>query len=259
MSGIGQRLIEAREARGLSAADAAKKLHIRTMFVEALERDDWRSIGDPVYARGFLKNYARLLGLDGDALATEAAPEFGRDEATISAYAPQEARYARLESRNRTASWLVAVTGIVAAALVILVVVSGIGLLRGGSATQAVPAASPAPPTPQPAASPETLTQTAALPNAGQMTGVDLRISVTQPCWLSVTVDGKRVLYDTLQTGTVREFHADKQITLRAGNAGGIVATIDGKDIGSLGRVGQVEDRVFAIATPAPAPSSGAQ
>jgi hypothetical protein len=42
-----------------------------------------------------------------------------------------------------------------------------------------------------------------------------------------------------------------REIILRAGNAGGIVATIDGKPLGTLGQVGQVEDRVFAVATPA--------
>ncbi len=76
--------------------------------------------------------------------------------------------------------------------------------------------------------------------------GVNLRLQLTQPSWLSVTVDGKRVVYETLPAGTVRDFHGAREITLRAGNAGGVVANIDGKDLGALGQAGQVEDRRFA-------------
>ncbi len=259
MSGIGQRLIDARDARGLTTADAAKKLHIRTMFVEALEREDWRTIGDAVYARGFLKNYAKLLGLDADELAAESIPEIVRDERPpVSAFVPIDwSANNRREMRKSASSWLVPVAGVVAAVLVALVVVTGIGLLRGGGQPETAQPGPVASPVTEPSAPSAEIAAAGAQTNASQTAGVDLRIAVTQPCWLSVTVDGKRVLYNTLPPGSVREFRADKEISLRAGNAGGIVATIDGKQIGSLGREGQVEDRVFAIATPAP--SSGAQ
>jgi cytoskeletal protein RodZ len=262
MSGIGQRLIDAREARGLTAADVAKKLCIRTMFVDALEREDWQAIGDPIYARGFLKNYARFVGLDADGLAAEANEEIGGSDArpVISAFVQIDRGVIdSRENRVNVMAWAVPITAVVAALLVALVVVNGVGLLRGGGNVTAVAPESTDSPSPQPSASSADLSAAGSQTSAGLAAGVDLRIAVTQPCWLSVTVDGKRVLYSTLPTGSVREFRADREITLRAGNAGGIVATIDGKDIGSLGRVGQVEDRVFAIATPAPAPSSGAQ
>jgi cytoskeletal protein RodZ len=260
MSGIGQRLIDAREARGLTAADVAKKLCIRTMFVDALEREDWQAIGDPIYARGFLKNYARLVGLDADGLAAETNAEIGDVRPAISAFVPIDRGVIdSRENRANVMAWVVPITAIVAALLVALVVVNGIGLLRGGGNVAAVAPESADSPSPQSSASSADLSAAGLQTSAAQAAGVDLRIAVTQPCWLSVTVDGKRVLYSTLPTGSVREFRADREITLRAGNAGGIVATIDGKDIGSLGRVGQVEDRVFAIATPVPAPSSGAQ
>jgi len=91
-----------------------------------------------------------------------------------------------------------------------------------------------------------TLQAAAAAQSSG---GVNLRLQLTQPSWLSVTVDGKRVVYETLPAGTVRLFHGDREISLRAGNAGGVVANFDGKDLGTLGTAGQVEDRVFAAKT----------
>jgi hypothetical protein len=121
-----------------------------------------------------------------------------------------------------------------------------------------MPGNGPAPETaamtsPQPSpSSPAMIEGSASAAAPSQVQGVNLRLETTQACWLSVTVDGKRVVYDTLPKGAVREFHAAREINLRAGNAGGIVATIDGKPLGTLGQVGQVQDRVFAVASPAP-------
>jgi hypothetical protein len=91
---------------------------------------------------------------------------------------------------------------------------------------------------------------TVALGAGHPQSGVDLRLELTQSCWLSVSVDGKRVVYETLPAGTVKVFHGVREISLRAGNAGGVVATIDGQALGTLGGQGQVKDRVFAVKTP---------
>src|SRR5437879_6085679 len=64
MAAIGTQLKAARESLGITAAEASRRLHMRAMFVEALEREEWRTIGEPVYVRGFIRNYARMLGLD---------------------------------------------------------------------------------------------------------------------------------------------------------------------------------------------------
>ena len=65
---IGERLRSARVARGWSAQEVAGRLRIRPALIEALEREDYAPFGAPAYARGQLRNYARLLGLDDAAL-----------------------------------------------------------------------------------------------------------------------------------------------------------------------------------------------
>lgn len=60
---IGQALRDAREAQGISLDDAAVRLRLMQRQIEAMERDDFESLGQPVFARGFVRNYARLLGL----------------------------------------------------------------------------------------------------------------------------------------------------------------------------------------------------
>ena len=61
---VGQRLSEARLARGLSLSDAERQTRIARRYLQALEADQFGILPAPVYARGFLRNYARFLGLD---------------------------------------------------------------------------------------------------------------------------------------------------------------------------------------------------
>ncbi|MBL8472812.1 MAG: helix-turn-helix domain-containing protein [Rhodocyclaceae bacterium] len=71
----GERLRAAREARGLGLDSVAAQLKLHPRQVEALERDAFEQLGGHTYARGFLRNYARLLELDGDALVAAAGLE----------------------------------------------------------------------------------------------------------------------------------------------------------------------------------------
>lgn len=61
--GCGQRLRTAREKAGLSVADVGARLKMPVRIIEALEAEDWARIGAPVFVRGQLRSYSRLLGL----------------------------------------------------------------------------------------------------------------------------------------------------------------------------------------------------
>src|SRR5690606_26765636 len=64
--GCGQRLRTAREATGLSVQDVATRLKMPVRVVESLEAEDWSRLGAPVFIRGQLRSYGRLLGLATD-------------------------------------------------------------------------------------------------------------------------------------------------------------------------------------------------
>ena len=68
MDSIGRSLIEARTARGLSIEQAARDTHITKRFVEALEEENFAVFPAETYLLGFMRSYARYLGLDGDRL-----------------------------------------------------------------------------------------------------------------------------------------------------------------------------------------------
>lgn len=64
----GRLLADARAARGMTVAEAALQLKLSASQVSALEADDYSRLPGPVFTRGFVRNYARLLDLDGEAL-----------------------------------------------------------------------------------------------------------------------------------------------------------------------------------------------
>lgn len=64
VAAAGQVLARARQAAGLDAAQAAARLHVPLHVVDALESGQWERLGAPVFIRGQLRSYARLLGVD---------------------------------------------------------------------------------------------------------------------------------------------------------------------------------------------------
>lgn len=60
----GMRLKQAREQAGLSLEQVASRLKVPTRVVRSLEADDTAPLGAPIFVRGHLRSYARLLGID---------------------------------------------------------------------------------------------------------------------------------------------------------------------------------------------------
>jgi len=67
-TGFGALLKAGREEKNLSVADVATKLKLTARQVEALEAEDLSHLPSPVFVRGFVRNYARLVDVDTDSL-----------------------------------------------------------------------------------------------------------------------------------------------------------------------------------------------
>ncbi len=63
LAGCGERLRTARMAAGLSIEDVASRLRMPARVVRSLEVEDWSRLGAPVFVRGQVRSYSRLLGL----------------------------------------------------------------------------------------------------------------------------------------------------------------------------------------------------
>lgn len=65
---LGHILREARETKGYTLREVQEKTRINSRFLEALEMGDFERLPTPTHVRGFLRNYARFLGLEPDPL-----------------------------------------------------------------------------------------------------------------------------------------------------------------------------------------------
>lgn len=71
MQSIGERLEEARKRKGISIREAAEATKIRTDYLHKFESNQFDLRLPEIYVRGFLRNYARYLGIPGDKIVTD--------------------------------------------------------------------------------------------------------------------------------------------------------------------------------------------
>jgi len=64
--GLGKRLCNARESKGLTTDDVATRLHLNRQIILDLEDDNYKYVSAETYAKGYLRAYARLLDLPVD-------------------------------------------------------------------------------------------------------------------------------------------------------------------------------------------------
>lgn len=72
--GPGRRLRAARQAKGIGLDKVASQLHLGQHLLEALEQDDYERLPGAVFVRGYIRNYARLLGIDKESLLGACSP-----------------------------------------------------------------------------------------------------------------------------------------------------------------------------------------
>lgn len=104
--GCGSVLKQAREDAGISRQDAASQLKMPERVLKSLEEENWQQLGAPVFVRGQLRSYGRLLKVDIDPYLQQTQLEPIRPAELIShSHTP---RYQRLlESVARRAVYVV--------------------------------------------------------------------------------------------------------------------------------------------------------
>ncbi len=73
----GHILRQVREEKGLSQQEVARELHLTSRVINGLETDDFSHVNSPIFARGYIRSYARHLGLDADELVAEYDAVYG--------------------------------------------------------------------------------------------------------------------------------------------------------------------------------------
>jgi cytoskeleton protein RodZ len=127
---IGQVLRDARQRAGIDIGTAEAKTKIRARYLRALENEEWDVLPGHAYAKGFLRAYGQLLGLDADALVDEyrrrveapAAGQYPLAEPLLQARrrGEEQGEPGRLLPGGPSRGWIVG--GLVAALIAILIV-----------------------------------------------------------------------------------------------------------------------------------------
>jgi cytoskeleton protein RodZ len=265
MPALGERFRAAREARGLTLSDVAEHIRIRSVYLAAIEDENWSAIGAPVYIRGFLRTYARFLGLEPEEVVAEFNSQASAPPPpvpTVPGAPPRTSYLADEEPPARGLSPLIWVASLVAVVLIAVVVYNEAMLharqsatvlpsnsstavasaAAGGVAADASPTENPTSTNPSP--SPTSAGTLSPAPLASGTANLEVRLSA--PSWLRVTVDGNVSMEGTFPAGTDRQFRG-KIARLRIGNAGGVEIIIDGKSMGTLGATGDVVERSFTL------------
>jgi cytoskeletal protein RodZ len=242
---LGERFRAAREQRGLTLSEVAEHLRIRSVYLAAIEDENWSAIGAPVYTRGFLRTYARYLGLDPE----EAVADYNKVGGTVPAGPQPDPLISYREPRSLgPLIWIASAVALALIGFVIYLYVSP-PKTQATVAKGARAAASEAPVTqgtPLGTGFQSTPPVTTSATPAGLPQTKTLAIHLTAPSWLRVTVDGSVSIEGTFPAGTSKTFHG-KSALVRVGNAGGVEITVDGRTVGKLGGSGDVAEKTFAL------------
>jgi cytoskeletal protein RodZ len=250
MATLGEEFRSAREARGLSLSDVAERLHIRSVYLAAIEEEDWKAIGAPVYVRGFMRTYARFLGLDAEAAVDRFSSAVPATAAAVGTSRSDDRPRVRERRSDRSGPSVLAIIAVLVAVAVVAYVGYTYMQVRPATApvvSLASPDSEPAPAT-DPSSEPSVTGAALAAPvprrHAAAKHG--LHIQLTETSWVRVTIDGTVVAEGTFPAGTAKSF-SGKSADLRVGNAGGVNVAVNGRPLGSLGASGDVVERHFDL------------
>ena len=278
MESVGEILKQAREAQGLSLEQVASLTKIQEPFIRALEEGHFEALPERVFAKGFVRTYARSLGIDED----DAVRRFFESSGSFYDKGEEEKRQEqhRVEEDrkgNRNRNVVIALTGALLVGLIFILpkeqspspgsrisegqevprgVVPPSEISSGGTpvspekrSPQAMgeeEGAEPvSPPKAMPAVIPVPASQVPSLGPIPETSGVDekalvLELEAVEITWVVVRSDEGEPQEALLQPGETARWKADERFFLTLGNAGGVEVRLNGEPLGPFGEHGSV-------------------
>lgn len=232
---IGATLRRRREDKQISLEQIESTTRIRQSFIRAIEAGNIDQLPEPIYIRGFVKQYAEALDLDGTELANSFPLEDYRQSLKpVGVSLPP----AQLQTSHLYAIYVLLIIGAVS----ILSHSLSNSDFQIGQTTQPqapLPVANVAKPKPAPA-------KVKPVANTSKQTKpVEIGMTFKEKSWIRVTADGKKAFEGELPPGTQRTWTANERLSLRVGNAGGVLVNYNREEAKPLGESGQVQEVTF--------------
>ena len=231
---------------------AEQQTKIRKKYLVALEEENFDIMPGKVYVRGFLRNYARFLGVNGEDLVDLYNEHTGvlQENEDLEDLASQTAVSQKVFGRRRHA-WV---------ALLGVIVVAGLVAFFSGIISNANEPENDIPqgvknksesnitydgepePDEKPSA-PENKNKAGEGPV--QFEGINLELSFNGRCWMQIKVDQEVVFEGFANAGDKKVFAGESSISIHVGDAGVVKADVNGVAKGFLGAQGQPLKKIF--------------
>lgn len=219
-TGIGTALRKARLLRGKSLEEASRETHIRTEYLQALERERFDGLLGDVYVRGFLRSYSTYLGIDPDRILTTYNREFGGLRPILPEQPPGPVKVQAhplpghlREMVRHHPSWTV----LAVVTFLVIAMLAAVGLLSKSKSS---------PP-------PESLGRTPTPPPSSAT--VTVNVQATADVAVVVTIDGASPRRFTLHRGEGRSFVGASRVDLTFDRGGAAKIQVNGRALGSPG------------------------
>ena len=255
MGSFGERMRHERDKRGITLDSISENTKIPTLYLEALEKEEFDKLPGGIFNKGFVRSYASFLGMNEEQTLKEFIEVAGDPEQPLPD--PPVARRPEIPQLKESRSWVGVSTAVVFAVGLLFAGWQAVRMVRratGSSNASSSPSqgneqSSGVPATYQPEnaatatfqpASQTTTTPAPGLVPAAATTRTEkfvILVRANKPTWVSITADGKPFLEGVLKRR--KKIHAYSQVVLKTNNAGALAVSLNGKRLPSLGNQDQ--------------------
>ena len=248
---LGQNLVSARKAAGLTIEELSTRTNIRVTLLKEFEANNFHSAGGDTYSRGHLRTIARIFGLPAEPFLEQFDQEHAQEARAIHAQLVENNATSALPEKSKYTYKQVLTTSIIG--IFLIVIASFIFSSLKESANSPKPSSKP---TTSASASASASSESSASPTPTGVkstyssgTGVTVNlIAVNGSSWLFVSDKAGITLYSGRVTqGQFFEFSSTEEVNLRIGNAGAVELTVNGKKVPPLGGNGEVVNVSYGV------------
>lgn len=252
---VGEMLLAARERSGQTIEYMSTETKIPKHMLQYLETDNFEALPAKVYVKSFLRTYAEALGLDSQHVLGKYELQTGQTHRTKGDHWEIESEVVEEKLRSPLLARRLVIGAIIVVAIVVVVKLAmrreepaekeSTRALSGDIRQELLERRERAAAVPPPVAETPAATETRETPGPMELV---VSANPTDTCWIELEtisiVDQQTERTDytfTLQPGRTRTFQATEEFRfLKIGNAGGIVLTLDGTKLPTLGKRGKV-------------------
>ena len=224
---IGESLSDARREAGLTVTQVSQQTRIRESIIRDIEQGDFASSGGDFYARGHIRSIAGVVGTDPAPLISEYDADHGPMGPLRAADVFEPSKPIKIRDRRSPSMTMIVV--------VVLLAIIGFAAYRlvsshdnksGPAAGAGVAATTSTQPSVRPTPSASASPTPSVTPS-----DVVIKVAAMEECWvlLTRTSDGSQIYMGVVPAGSSMTWTEKQGVSIRLGNPGGIVLTVDGQ------------------------------